>query len=453
MRAVKQGPVKELFFALVFLWSLVPAAGQQNPADLILLLDTSASMSGSYREVRDYITGPFLKEYLHPGDTFHLIAFSARPRLEIARRIEGRGDLETVIGRMFLLYPLEPDSDIAGALIYLERYLSELSPSKPKKVILVSDGDTDGESPEGIQDLIAETKNRLTGHGLVFDFVKVPLAAPVTRTAAPAARPPAPVPSVPASPPVPQLSAPPPAGDAGTALPEPSPAPPLPIPLPSIPSPPIPPVSEEPVSPPAPAAQQIPQTETPVSEKPERASIVPPDPAQRPGPLVFLGFPALAILCLAVFLLGRYLQGSPNRALAWAADISGKPPRPGGQPVMLRLFVEDQNTLIGNRNIHTVKPGLNFTIGGGKSDFLIFLVPIPFRIADLRYKGGSCLLIPRKPEYFPDTGSLPVKDCTGKTIRVVSDKSYELFIRIELCEDPLMVLNRLMDSVRIPALP
>jgi hypothetical protein len=131
---------------------------------------------------------------------------------------------------------------------------------------------------------------------------------------------------------------------------------------------------------------------------------------------------------------------------------AGKPPRSEGQPVMLNLFVEDQNTFIGKRNIHVVKQGINFTIGGGKSDFLIFLVSLPFRIADLRYEAGSCALIPRKSKYFPDTGSSPVKDCIGKTIRVVSDKNYELFMRIDLHEDPLETLNRLINSVRIPAL-
>jgi hypothetical protein len=130
-------------------------------------------------------------------------------------------------------------------------------------------------------------------------------------------------------------------------------------------------------------------------------------------------------------------------------ENTGRSPRFDGRPVMLKLFVVDQNTFIGKRNIHVVKPGVNFTIGGGQSDFLIFLVPMPFRIADLRYEGDSCLLIPRKPKYFPDTGSSPVRDCIGKTIRVVSEKDYELFMRIELCEDPLTALNRLMNSVMV----
>ena len=117
---------------------------------------------------------------------------------------------------------------------------------------------------------------------------------------------------------------------------------------------------------------------------------------------------------------------------------------------MLNLFVEDQNTAIGRRNIHSVKAGNSFSIGGGKSDYLIFLVPIPPRIADLRYDGRNCTLIPRKPDYFPDIGSQQVPNCIGKNIRVVSDRNYELHIRIDKYEDPLKALNRLMNSISVP---
>jgi hypothetical protein len=119
-------------------------------------------------------------------------------------------------------------------------------------------------------------------------------------------------------------------------------------------------------------------------------------------------------------------------------------------PLMLSLFVEDQNTAIGRRNIHAVKSGYTFSVGGGKSDFLIFLVPIPPHIADLRFDGGQCTFIPRKPQYFPDIGSQPVPNCVGKTIRVVSDKHYELHIRMERYEDPLRALNKLLHSISVP---
>ncbi|GHV57713.1 hypothetical protein AGMMS49579_23980 [Spirochaetia bacterium] len=121
-----------------------------------------------------------------------------------------------------------------------------------------------------------------------------------------------------------------------------------------------------------------------------------------------------------------------------------------GRPLMLKLFVKDQNTFIGKRNTHLVKQGFKFTIGGGKSDFLIFLVPLPPSIAELHYEENHCILIPRKGRYFPDIGDEPVKDCIGKTIRIISDKNYELYMRIEWYEDPLIKLNTLLRSVSVP---
>ena len=123
-----------------------------------------------------------------------------------------------------------------------------------------------------------------------------------------------------------------------------------------------------------------------------------------------------------------------------------------GEPLMLNLFVADQNTAIGRRNIHLVKPGNTYTIGGGKSDFLIFLVPIPPNIASVQVSsdGNNCTFIPLKPKYFPDTGAEKIPFCIGKTIRVISDKNYELRIRIERYQDPLKSLNRMLNSVSVP---
>jgi hypothetical protein len=205
-----------------------------------------------------------------------------------------------------------------------------------------------------------------------------------------------------------------------------------------------------------------------------------------------LGVLALAVLGLLIFLLARRLHRAPNRAIAGAdrdasrnrkATVRNTPdrtrraesagdPRPAeppsrrgslyadtgrpvkkpeyGSPFMLKLFVADQNTLIGKRNTHLVKPGFSYTVGGGKSDFLIFLVPVPFRIGDLKYESSGCTFYPRKPHYFPDIGNNPVHDCIDKTIRVISDKGYELFFRLEQYEDPLVELNRLMLSIKVP---
>jgi len=117
---------------------------------------------------------------------------------------------------------------------------------------------------------------------------------------------------------------------------------------------------------------------------------------------------------------------------------------------MLSLYVADQNTAIGKRNIHILKEGYRYTIGGGNSDFLIFLVPVPPHIAELLFDGKQCTLYIIQPKFFPDIDSSQVPNCIGKTIRVISDRQYELHIRLERYEDPLIALNKLLNSIMVP---
>jgi hypothetical protein len=119
-------------------------------------------------------------------------------------------------------------------------------------------------------------------------------------------------------------------------------------------------------------------------------------------------------------------------------------------PVLLNLFVEDQNTAIGKRNIHSLKSGYGLSVGGGNSDFLIFLVPLPPSIGEFRRDGSNIKFIPRKPKYFPDLGTNEVNDCLDKTIRIISDKNYELRMKLEQWEDPLEALNNMLNSLKIP---
>ena len=113
--------------------------------------------------------------------------------------------------------------------------------------------------------------------------------------------------------------------------------------------------------------------------------------------------------------------------------------------------MDEQNTAIGKRNIHSLKSGYSLSIGGGKADdYIIFLVPLPSHIGDIRRNGSQLTFIPRKPKYFPDIGSSEVRDCINKTIRIVSDKGYEMSFRFEMYEDPLVALNRILMSVRVP---
>ncbi len=112
------------------------------------------------------------------------------------------------------------------------------------------------------------------------------------------------------------------------------------------------------------------------------------------------------------------------------------------------IFVLNQNRNIGKRNIHVMKAGTRLSVGGGKSDdFLIFLVPFPSKLAQVRYDGQDYHLAILKPEYFPYETSNVVNNCIGKTITAVSDKGYHVYFTFRDYEDPATKLNDILTSI------
>ena len=496
------------------------------PIDLVLLLDTSAGMSSSYDNVNNYITGAFLNEYLRVGDTFHLISFSSNPRLDAARRISGIGDVETIVARMLLQYPVERGSNVGAAISYAEQYILSL-PGRPKKIVLVSTGGSDTAG------LVSGARTRLSSRNTTFDYIQVTPGQPLTNLPT-SGRPPAAgkeiKPTVKDTGNVGTVTDGKPKGGIGTT-------------------------GTGSTNPPDTTGDG--KKETVVSEKKDQGTGTRNDDKKetvvsgkdepsgdnnigtgidggkketvvsgrdepsgtktddKPGasektysetvktkeagmdwtsnlPLiigVILGI--LLLLGLILLLSSRRLGSSPNRVMAQAARPSPYPEtkseerfkdhskdlnsyaassarrstpyddrnlksvpviNPSG-PLLLNLHVEDQNTAIGKRNIHSLKSGYGFSVGGGKSDdFLIFLVPIPSGVGEIRRDGSSLTFTPKKAKYFPDIGSNPVRDCINKTIRIVSDKNYEMRFRFEMYEDPLIALNRVLMQVKVPGM-
>lgn len=121
--------------------------------------------------------------------------------------------------------------------------------------------------------------------------------------------------------------------------------------------------------------------------------------------------------------------------------------RPGS--LRLSLHVRDQNPYIGKRNIKTVHAGGRKSVGGGSSDFLVFLYPTPRRVAELYYDGESLTLIPLKRSFFPDYAG-PVEDCLGKELRMVNARGRELRLRFERYVPPVESLNKLLHCIDAP---
>lgn len=115
--------------------------------------------------------------------------------------------------------------------------------------------------------------------------------------------------------------------------------------------------------------------------------------------------------------------------------------------IMLELFVYNQNRAIGRRNVHMLKAGSRQSIGGGRSSFLVFLVPFPHAVAEVRYDGVSCDLAILKPAYFPYETKSVITDCLNKDFTIVSDKEYEVTFLLREFEDPVKKLNRLLTSI------
>ena len=671
--------MKRTLLSLMLIMGIVRGVFAQaaGPVDLVVVLDTSTGMSSYHWETNDYLVGPFLREFLRIGDTFHLISFAETPRLELSRRMESAGDAEVIIARLLLMSPLGAAADLGAALNFAERHIAALPVARPRRVILVSDG-----AAPAAERLISASSARLQTMGAQLQFVRAPVAGngpvsgrpivtpspaaiaqqpgavtpPAAGVVAPpsavaqqpgAVTPPAVVggqpiaqqpgavapPVVGGQPPATGVVAPPPAvaqQQPGTVAPPPTagvqpqaqqpgaggtpppaagtqpqtqpgagaPPPtagvqsPVQQPPGTVTSPPTAgvqpqaqqpsvitppptagsqPIAQQPSTlspPPAVGGQQ--QTQQPGANTPLPTTGVQPEAqqpgtvalppttgvqpqaqqpgtvtsppvaggqpqAQQPGAvasppavgaqpqvrqsgtrgagrlplalLIPLAIMVLGALAFLAFFVARRLQNSPNRTMAQAtktpnaarmpnaagmsreqsvaysadaallssyaatqrSDAAGtstslqypsqsRRPLPKDKvyvptdgPMMLNLFVEDQSTVIGKRNIHMAKAGQVFSIGGGRSsDFQIFLVSVPQHIAEVVCHTRNCTFVPKKPKYFPDIGSQPVPDCIGKNIRLVSDKNYELYIRIEQYEDPLKALNKLLNSISVP---
>ncbi|MDR2701012.1 MAG: hypothetical protein LBB72_01110 [Spirochaetaceae bacterium] len=510
--------VKRIIFFLLALSGCFSLSAQEAK-DVVLVVDTSAGMFSYYNEVNTYLTGPFLAENLRFGDTLHIISFASKPRFEIARRLLGKDDIETVSGRIWLLYPLENNTGSAdSSLNYAEQYVRSIPGGRGKKVFVVSDN-------ESVGTLTNSLAERLKPNSVDVIFIR----ASERMSAGTAAR-------TGGTPRVPQAATASPGGNTttgtgntaaentatgntatgntatgntadGNVAAGNNPADSGAV-TDSSGSGQTAESNEE-------DGQTVEQADglslgdpadgatggqddsggpdlsqngdEPVSSGIQPAAVQPPASARSGGsdalPLPLLLGLLLLLLLLIIIIMAIRKRGFPSGKRAAftrgkgdgsaaknaellnnfasrqaESSIQGLPRRsqykdPGRfptDPPMLNIFVEEQNTAIGRRNIHTLKKGNTYSIGGGASDFLIFLVPVPYKVAELYFDGNNCTFTPLKPNYFPDLGSASVPECIGKTIRLLSDKNYEVFFHFERYKDPLIALNQLLHSIQAP---
>jgi hypothetical protein len=163
--------------------------------------------------------------------------------------------------------------------------------------------------------------------------------------------------------------------------------------------------------------------------------------------IILIAVLLLAALVLLSMLGVRILRmGLP---LGWARTmfLSAREGHP-----LVEMVATPQNRHIGLRNVHFLRPGSSAAVGGGRSAFLIYFVPIPPRIAYLKYDGGAYAFVPVKADLFPGLAG-PIADCLGREIPVISPRGYRFSIVFHIFHPPLDEINRLMRSVRARTVP
>jgi hypothetical protein len=160
--------------------------GDTDAADVVVLLDTSQSALPYFQDVTDFVVSSVVKDYLRRGDTFHLLSFGETAQTEIAQRMVSEADVKSVLGRLYLLYPLARYSDIVGALSYLYQYLADLPESRRKVVIVITDGvhnpppssPTFGMESDKVSSAIEAAAGRIRANGWPVHIIKLPFPKP-----------------------------------------------------------------------------------------------------------------------------------------------------------------------------------------------------------------------------------------------------------------------------------
>ena len=113
---------------------------------------------------------------------------------------------------------------------------------------------------------------------------------------------------------------------------------------------------------------------------------------------------------------------------------------PGDRAV--EMSVMGQNPNIGTRNVNSIRDGGTRSIGGGISSFLIYLYPLPSRIAEITRNGDTYQFMPIKNQFCESQST--VNDCLDRDIVIITKNQRKVIIRFKRYISALEKLNQLM---------
>lgn len=389
------------FFFLVFLTFYV----QAKPVDIIVIVDASLSMEPCFGDLVSYLIEDLLATGVQNDDVFHLIQFSSIPVHELTQKIEDNESLSSIVRKIMFLKEkvlFGRYTDVVRALEELYLFTKRLSPAHQKKIFILTDvkHDPPASSPYSNRDpeLVKSALSRHTRilrekNGWYVLSFQIP------------------------------------AGKEMNAA----------------------------------SLYKESQNENPLTELVQVLGIGD-ETFQGDSRISFYGdvtidtFQFVIAVVLSVFVIILFILSiiivTRKKKLE---DTFKNMFNPGKwQETISSFFMSDipliemrvsfQNPHIGFRNIHKLKDNKVFSIGGGMSQYLIFLIPMPPHIAEIYKENGKYIFNPLQKEYFPDLKG-PVVDCLNKEIPVVSRHGYRSMIIFKEYISPLSRIHDLLHSI------
>ncbi len=132
--------MKKLVLFFVMIVSFFLLFGQERKADIVVLLDTSGTMLPHYTDINERVLGELCSNFVRIGDTFHLLSFAEKTAAEISQKINQQTDVQKIVSRFSLLYPLGAFSDFLNGLLYSQQYIASLDVYTQKVLVIISDG-------------------------------------------------------------------------------------------------------------------------------------------------------------------------------------------------------------------------------------------------------------------------------------------------------------------------
>jgi hypothetical protein len=392
---------------------------------VITVVDTSASMDGCFPEIMEFLKNEVLQAHVKQGDIFHLIQFSTRSRHELTMKIEDSQSFREIGKKLAFLKQkvfFGMYTDIVMALNELSAYISQLPVSRQKKIFFFTDGinDPPEQSPYADKDPDIVRSDILSCTRIVQEksgwFV---LSLDV----------------------LPGFNLP----DAQEILSRKQDS-----------------SSSDPLKANIEIAQflqliaRLESDESNYKAGTDRRNRSSGKDARISGFFRFLQISRYAagifisiILLLAIIILVRKkkLESSFKNIFnpkKWQENLSILF---GSGDSLVEMRVSFQNRHIGFRNIHRMKENKNLSIGGGLSNFLIFLIPMPQHIAEITKENGTYVFTPIQKEFFPGVRN-PIADCLNREIPVISKHGYCSMITFTPYVSPLARLHTLLHSIK-----